>query len=285
MSKLNILTTHIDPLPGTPAHRINAITSGEEQAHMLHQSILKFAPSANFHFIHKRSTDMNSSEAAEKGKGLHAELTLNILRLQRDYLTTAPEGSHWIVCDPDFLFFKDPAQVFDLDFDIALTQRTNKKMPYNSGIIFIKNKEKNNALNFYNEKIKIIENNFSDYSNWFGDQLVLNYIIKKSQKEYRTQLLKYNDINIKILNSSEYNYSPRRDHPYLFLKPDVTAFHFKGRCRPYMREFFCIYVSKDGSASSRFLKKYINSIRLELQRGNLKDLFLSARERIIPKDL
>lgn len=78
---------------------------------------------------------------------------------------TIAAGDNVAVCDCDLMFKKDISDVWNKDFDIAVTVR--KKMPFNTGIWFYRHNERSvNFVNHWIENCKTIADNYEQYESY-----------------------------------------------------------------------------------------------------------------------
>ena len=190
------------------------------------------------------------------------------------------------MCDPDALLVRAGIeQVFDDSFDIAITRRDDRRMPYNSGVVFVNDHSSDCGQRFHRLQGEIITELFSKEAGWFGDQLVLTEIIEKRSTQVSKDLYDGNGLRIKILDAAKYNFSPNRNHPYLLMPPrGVVLYHFKGRCRTYMYDFFQFFVERRFKGIVRLVWLPIRFVVNEWRRKSVKSLFLRSAVRVMPSD-
>jgi hypothetical protein len=132
--------------------------------------------------------------------------------------------------DTDIIVRHDLSPIMDLDFDIALTKtkavvkdplgaNITEIMPYNGGVMFIKNQQ------FLQDVADSIEKMAEDKQKWYGDQIALKSVSPK-----------YNMIE---LPNSIYNYKPKRaDVESKTLPESAWVIHFKGELlKQFMSDF------------------------------------------------
>lgn len=280
--KLKVLSTYIAPEQNSVEERINQILLGSEQLNLMAGSLAASGHKFEQHVISSENIQVKNAKIKIVKNVNKSFLTLEILRLHRDYLRLAEEGDLWIVCDPDFLFFNDISCAFEGDFDIAMTVRESADMPHNSGIFFIKNKN-NSAYRFFNIQVSLVEQHFMNNAQWFGDQLVLKHIVQHSKYKSEEKIFEYGGLKIKLLDAQEFNYSANREHPNLLVAPACRAYHFKGRCRSYMRYFYRHYVDKEDRPLFWQIGLLFDFFRVELERKWCKHLYEANVIRHKPK--
>lgn len=129
----------------------------------------------------------------------------------------------WVSLDTDIIVKKDLKKVFNNEFDVALTKRTQsiispdgmdvaKVMPYNAGVMFSRNHE------FWEDALTYLKTLSDQDKTWWGDQLAIKHIADK--KYYK----------VHELDCSEYNYTPKNKDE----RKDVFVYHFKGERKSWM---------------------------------------------------
>ena len=129
----------------------------------------------------------------------------------------------WVNLDTDIIVKKDLADVFNLDFDVALTKRESPIldsngfdittiMPYNGGVIFSRNHL------FWQDALRKIESLNHEQHDWWGDQVAIKLVADT------------NYYNIVELPCDEYNYTPSNAEE----RKDVYVYHFKGQRKDWM---------------------------------------------------
>lgn len=282
VTQVSLLSTYFRPVPGTATELVDAILPGPEQVQLMGASIARIESLHNRYLITDAPISNIDFNIIDMEAPDHSQLTLEILRSQREFFQNRVLDSPYIVCDPDLLFLKTVGALFHDDFDIALTARANRRMPFNSGIFFVNNRHPDAAFRFWDLQVRAIEADFMADAGWYGDQLVLRHIIENRATKHSPYLYEVDGLKIRILDGAQYNYSPPREHPYLFLKPDVHVFHFKGRCRSYMKKFYEYYIDRPHDWFYKAPWFLWDSIQLEWRRKREKALYWSAN-RISPK--
>jgi hypothetical protein len=278
---INILSTYIRPEPDTIEEKIDQILRGNDQLTLMANSLQHCGTNIKQYVISNTSDTIAEAVIYPTREINRNELTLEILRLQKDFFSQAADDTHWIVCDPDFLFFRDVTFVFDDDFDVAMTVRPDRRMPFNSGIFFINNTNQN-AVKFFTAQVRIIEELLMSNSQWFGDQLVLKHMIDNAHELQESGIFLFEDLRIKLLSAKQFNFSPNREHPNLLNHPECHAYHFKGRCRSYMKYFYKHYSSQKQVPKWRTASLFYDFINAERERKKLKPVYEAAITRHKP---
>ena len=285
-TRVNLLTCHFSPLPGSSNVAINALIGGARQAELLARSFQINARLGSAYFISDVEVVSNVLTKIKAPRPSETELTLAVIRQFVEFFVSRADGGKYVVCDPDVLLVGPGIeQVFDETFDIAITRRGDRRMPYNSGVIFVNDLSPDCGQKFYRLQDEIITQIFSKEAGWFGDQLVLTEIIERRSTQVSNDVYDCDGLRIKILDAAKYNFSPNRDHPYLAPPPrGVVLYHFKGRCRTYMEDFFQFFVERRFKGIVRLVWLPIKFFVNEWRRKSVKSLFLHAADRVMPSD-
>ena len=283
---VNLLTCHFSPVPGSSNAAINALISGARQAELLARSFQLNARLGSAYFISDVEVVSDILTRIKAPKPLEKELTVAVIRQFAEFFQSRADGGKYVVCDPDVLLVGSGIeQVFDDTFDIAITRRCDRRMPYNSGVIFVNDLSLGCGHRFYQLQDELIMEGLYEEAGWFGDQLVLTEIIEKRSMRVSKDIYDCNGLRIKILDAAKYNFSPNRDHPYLAPPPKgVVLYHFKGRCRTYMDDFFQFFVERRFNGIVRLVWLPTKFLVNEWRRKSVKSLFLQVAERVMPSD-
>ena len=286
LRRVNLLTCHFSPVPGSTNAAIDKLIGGARQAELLARSFQQNACLGSAYFISDVEVVSDILKMIKAPRPLENELTLAVIRQFVEFFQFRADDGRYVVCDPDILLVgAGIEQVFDDSFDIAITRRGDRRMPYNSGVVFVNNLSSDCGQRFYRLQDEIIIELFRKEAGWFGDQLVLTEIIEKRSTRISKDVYDCNGLRIKILDAAKYNFSPNRDHPYLAPPPrGVVLYHFKGRCRTYMDDFFQFFVERRFNGIVRLVWLPIKFVLNEWRRKSVKPLFLRSAERVMPSD-
>jgi hypothetical protein len=137
----------------------------------------------------------------------------------------------WLFVDADVLIQRDVRDVFNAEFDLAVTNRDwphvkpaagfTEAMPYNMGVVFSRNPQ------FWGEAYAQLRELPKPAQRWMGDQEVFGDLI--ATRRY----------NVKMLSGTVYNYPPAvRGEETAYtraLEAEAAIVHFKGaRRKPIM---------------------------------------------------
>ncbi|WP_340300727.1 hypothetical protein [Roseobacter sp. HKCCD5988] len=285
--KINLVTCFFKPSNSSSNSDINQIISGPQQADLLARSFQNFSSLGTAFFISNEHSDSPFLRNINVPDPDVNKLTLEVIRKFNFFFSKYEfEDPHFVVCDPDFLLISPGVEaVFDGSFDIGVTLRPDKRMPYNSGIFFVDNSRINAGKIFYQLQEDLINEKHMDHASWFCDQLVISDLLDSKSEYIGGGLYKVNDLIIKVFDAKKYNFSPNRDHPNLFSVPSgVVLYHFKGRCRTSMKLFFKYFVEDNSSSRFKIFRYIMQALYAEFLRKKYKRLFVMAKDRIMPSD-
>ena len=94
-------------------------------------------------------------------------------RMQWEYLSRNGLPQPVALLDTDILFLRDLGPVFEQDFDVALTSRRNREMPFNGGVILLNNRRPESALRFFSDFERLYRERRAERAEWYGDQYAL----------------------------------------------------------------------------------------------------------------
>ena len=127
----------------------------EKLAKVFEYSIKKNCPDAELELLKVRPPKLRKHTRSKsfETNTLKLKLWLEVLKSTTDDV---------IFMDCDMIVLKDIAVAFKNDFDIGYTKRTKAKMPYNGGVVFIKNTPE--AVKFVEYWKEINDKMYNDYS-------------------------------------------------------------------------------------------------------------------------
>lgn len=128
----------------------------------------------------------------------------------------------WLLLDTDTKLYGDPSNVFELPFDVALSDRNwphlpqsfevMLTMPYNSGVVFSRNQQ------FWSDVLSVWQKNAEN--DWLSEQRAVWTVVRSGLH------------HVRVLNGAVYNYPPRvKDDPCT----GVVIAHYKGNRKAWMR--------------------------------------------------
>lgn len=127
----------------------------DKLAQVLTYSIKKNCPNADFELIKLKAPDI-------KKKIKSKSFASNTLKLEYWLKALKETTDNIIFIDCDMLVLGDLSSAFLSDFDIGYTKRTSSRIPYNGGVVFVKNTPQ--AIEFIELWNKINKKMYNDYS-------------------------------------------------------------------------------------------------------------------------
>jgi hypothetical protein len=160
-------------------------------AKVLEESVKKNCPSADFELIKLQQPRYRTKRC----------FTSNTVKLAEWLRVMSETNDNVIFMDCDMLVLNDLHNAFNSDFDIGYTKRNHSRIPYNGGVVFVKNTEK--AHNFIALWKEINDKMYKDYSfhrKWRDkyagmNQAAFGYIMEKCKF----------DAKLKVFECSEWN--------------------------------------------------------------------------------
>lgn len=214
----------------------------------------------------------------------HGEIMLERTRRQSAFLNADPLDKPVVFFDTDMLLLEPISPLFERDFDIALTLRPSGRMPVNGGLIFINNRRPDLVRLFFQSLKDHIERKAQGQKReWYGDQIALADIVGEvNVTRDRDTIREINGLRILFLDAARYNYSPNRDHPVLWSNlSGISLYHFKGRCRIYMRDFWTKRINPQRGFLDRFPLTWLTTgLLLEWKRKKTKPVFFDDTRRL-----
>lgn len=171
-------------------------------ANVLNFSLKKNMPNAEFIMYEETNVELPNPNRVISDSAIHNTKKLDIWR---DFINKCENGENVIIIDSDMIILEDISEVFNKDFDICYTRRSNTKTPINGGILFVKVSDK--TKNFFNEYVKInykmfIDENFHKIwrEKYKGmNQAAFGYLLKN----YSDKNLKFSNVPCEIYNACE----------------------------------------------------------------------------------
>lgn len=151
-----------------------------------------------------------------------------ILAAQKEFIDSEYFDGYSVIFSPDALINKPLESVFTNYFDVAFTDRDNKKYPINNGVIFLKSHNKKGLSSFWARCLEICKGYALDIQDWYGDQLSLwdAYSAKEHEKL---------GVNVALLPCAIYNASPRKGQIDDNILKEAYIIHLKGARKTMMK--------------------------------------------------
>jgi hypothetical protein len=158
------------------------------------------------------------------------------LRHVESSLNSAP----MVLLDSDILLNGSLADLFDLDFDVAVTWRESKVMPINGGLLVLNNRRPEVTKEFFRRFVNIYQEKYLDKAAWFGDQLALRDVIGIPLRDFhKERLITVQGCKVLLLHCDEFNFSPQNHLQEICTDlNDKVVLHFKGERKRLMPLFW-----------------------------------------------
>lgn len=155
-----------------------------------------------------------------------------IVAAQLHYLKSSLFSCNSVFFSPDAIITKDLKPVFLNSFDIAFTDRLNRRYPINNGVIYIKHSDKKpNIISLWQKALDICKSYDIDLQKWYGDQKCLHDL-------YLTNAPQNLGVKISLLPCAIYNATPLTEDFQPLLMRGVYVLHFKGKRKHLMNQYW-----------------------------------------------
>ena len=173
---------------------------------------------------------------------VHAEAFYNplmiwILEAQKNYIESDAFNCNSVLFSPDALIIKPLEEIFEQDFDCAVTLRADTIL--NNGVIFIKPQNKNRLIKLWDDAIKKCWSYHAALQNWGGDQKALQDVL--SSADYKPHGLNVIKVDMEKYNAP-YIRAGIETNKELLEKASIV--HFKGDRKKLMQETWEYICSK-----------------------------------------
>lgn len=202
------------------------------------------------------------------------KVTLSKVRALREFINQDGEpNSHFVLADSDVLINANLDRLFEQPFDIGLTYRDNLEMPFNSGLIYVKNNgDQQKLVRFFDQ---LLDCYCREYLNelWYGDQYVLIDAVGRDRFWQRTsESISVGEYEFLMLPCELYNFSPENMFKSIFSPlSDAKAIHFKGPRKRLILPFWKAHLAyRERSGLNIFLLSVQAKLKILLQ--SLKEL-------------
>jgi len=232
------------PVRDTPAWPVWEALPGDAQFEMLRASVKAVEKQPEFVILTDPETPLPSAHGdtvIDRRPVDQQNFMLERTRRQADFLQQRPFDRPVVFADTDMLLISPLSDLFEQDFDIALTVRSNSQMPVNGGLILANSKRPEASRAFFSRLLSIMEEEaLTPWREWYGDQYALAEILQGIDvAENIGRVVDAEGVRILLLDSSRYNFTPTTKRPTLSQDlRSITLYHFKGEYRLYMPFFW-----------------------------------------------
>jgi hypothetical protein len=154
-----------------------------------------------------------------------------ILKAQLFYIESDLFNQDSVFFSPDALIAQPLDKIFKDNFDVALTNRSNRRWPINNGVIFMRPENKAKIAEYWREAIKICAEYPIDIQKWYGDQQSLGDLVSKN---YAGEI----GLNLKLYPCGKFNCSPRAGYFDASLLDQAKIVHLKGKRKDLMEKYW-----------------------------------------------
>lgn len=151
-----------------------------------------------------------------------------ILAAQKEFIDSEYFDGESVIFSPDALINKPLERVFANYFDVAFTDRENKKYPINNGVIFLKDSNKEGLSAFWARCRELCKEYPFDIQDWYGDQ-------KSLWDAYSAKEHERLGVGAILLPCEIYNASPRKGQIDDEILKDAYIIHLKGARKTMMK--------------------------------------------------
>ncbi len=197
------------------------------------------------------------------------KVTLSKVRALREFLDRDSDpDSHFILADSDVLINANLDELFEQAFDVGLTYRDNLEMPFNSGVIYVKNnRDRPKTVALFDQLIDLY---CSKYMNelWYGDQYILIDTVGRERFWQRSSdLISVGEYQFLMLPCRLYNFSPENTYKSIFSSLSSTkAIHFKGARKRLILPFWNAHLAyREYSGLKAFLPFVLGKLRVSIK--------------------
>lgn len=252
MSALQIVVFYC-AAPGR-THAVPDDPTGPEQIDLLYRSAQAAMPDVGMTILTSAVTDLSSlTMPFERVDGDidFDKVMFERTRMQREYVERHAPTAPLAFLDSDILVCRDLTPLFAEDFDIALTWRDDREMPFNGGVIFANSSRPGAVVRFFIELEAIYRDRQQGRLEWYGDQYALTELVGVPAETIpATTSHESRGIRFRFLPCDSYNRTPPSRPTALFPGPGgASLMHFKGVTRRFMVPFWGYWLDPGRSAA------------------------------------
>jgi hypothetical protein len=235
-------------------HAVPDDPTGPEQIDLLYRSARAAMPDVAMTILTSRETDLSSLTMPFErvdGEIEFDKVMFERTRMQREYVERRPPAAPLAFLDSDILICRDFTPLFAEDFDIALTWREDREMPFNGGVIFANSRRPDAVVRFFSELEAIYRERQQGRLEWYGDQYALTELVGlPAEKVPAAASHESRGIRFRFLPCDAYNRTPPARPGTLFRGPGgAYLMHFKGVTRRFMVPFWTHWLDPNRGAA------------------------------------
>jgi hypothetical protein len=168
--------------------------------------------------------------------------------VQREFLRQHDFRSHVLLIDSDMLLNGEFESTFYDSFDVGLTYRHSVYPPINGALIAVHRSCRKPALAFFDNVIRLMQEDHPDNLAWYGDQYALMEAVGKTAFLARRsdRIESAAGIRIALWPCDTHNYSPPDEWPLILLRrSNRRIIHFKGDLKELMQPYWRAHLADD----------------------------------------
>jgi hypothetical protein len=221
--------------------------TGPEQINLLYRSALAVNPDVGLTILTAPDTDLSAlcfpHERIESAVDFD-RLMFERTRMQKEYVERRAPDAPLAFLDSDILFCRDIVPLFAEEFDVALTWRVDREMPFNGGVIFVNNKRRQAGQMFFEALEDIYREKQRGRLEWYGDQYALTELVGILPERLASlPAHESRGIRFRFLPCELYNETPPNSFLTLLCGPrGAFLLHFKAALRRYMVPFWTFWL-------------------------------------------
>jgi hypothetical protein len=168
-----------------------------------------------YHLV--QMTDLDTPEIDGVDEVIRLPMLVGLMPYRLKHLAQLPYRT-WVTFDTDIIIKKPLSDVWDREFDVAVTERGPGRcldpsgkdiapcMPFNTGVMFSREPV------FWREAYEWLRKQPGEYQDWWGDQLAVSHVAH--ERRY----------HVLVLPGCEFNWTPKRPEQ----TSEARVWHYKG---------------------------------------------------------
>lgn len=247
------------PHPNTNLKNLEYI----HQIEILFKSVNLFHPQSDLYVLTSPKTDLEALEMHYERLNYEIDpktLMLSRSLAQQNMIHRYDFSLPVVLIDSDILINGHLNTIFEQDFDVALTWRSNINMPINGGLMILNNRRPEVTRQFFDDFVALYQDKYIDGATWYGDQLALRDICAASHEEMGDRnVIEVNGCKILFLPCDQYNFSPE-NYWRAVIDPITKSLilHFKGNRKRLMNAYWVAHLlTRERRSPIRYLSSYL----------------------------
>ena len=253
---MQFVTFHIHRAEGDVKHADSDVARFDAQQYVVMIDMM-FDSAARFHadmepvVLSSAGTDLSGLRwkvQRKDGPAAPESIMLDRTLAQLRHLEECAFDRPIVMLDSDILIFGSLRELFEEDFDVAVTWRDNETMPINNGILLLNHRHPAAVRRFFRRYAEIYQRSHADQAAWYGDQLAMAELIGLRPEEYASrETVAVDGCRVRLLPCSTYNARPgKKLRHLLFPARGRRVLHFKADKKRLMRDYWLLHFSGAG---------------------------------------